>query len=261
MICIASTAITQNLNADLLDNRFQTREAPNLISVHVEGGNYTSADNLCIYFLEGATFGYDVEFEMVKWYSNNSDATMIWSIAEDGTELSVNALPISCLYDGMTSIPIHFQCGYDEEYTLTFGGMDDFEFPTEFWLEDLCTEADWFSVNRDNDTYTFSGCVSDSSINRFMMHFLDPTSIKTNPQIESGIEIYSFGNEVFIKNKFDEKIKYIYTYDLMGREIYKGNARQQTLNKIKVANSTAYYVVKVLTDKNTYSQKVFINNY
>jgi len=47
----------------------------------------------------------------------------------------------------------------------------------------------------------------------------------------------------------------------MGREIYKGNARQQTLNKIKVANSTAYYVVKVLTDKNTYSQKVFINNY
>jgi len=144
----------QNSGSELFNEKVSGRDAPNLIVVHVDGGDYGYQDDLYIRFMEGATPNYDIELEAIKWYSINPDATMIWSIAEDGTELAINAMPLSCLYNGCTSIPIHFQCGYDDEYTLTFSGMDTFEYPTEFWLEDMNTDGNWISVNNESFTYS-----------------------------------------------------------------------------------------------------------
>jgi hypothetical protein len=234
---------------------------PNVLSIHVAGGDYGYQDNLYIYYWDGATTGYDEELESIKWYSINDDATMIWSIATDDTELAINAMPLHCLYNGMTSIPIHFQCGYDNEYTLSFSGMDGFEFPTEFWLEDLCTEADWFSVNRDTDTYTFSGCVSDSAINRFVMHFMDPTGIEINPfdiQPENEIRIRASANYAIIETEHPELIKGIEIFDLVGNEIYTGHPDIQNLNKIYVSSQHGYYFVKVITKNHIFTKKIFI---
>ncbi len=210
--------------------------------------------------MDGATTGYDEELESIKWYSINSDATMIWSIASDETELAINAMPLSCLYDGMTSIPIHFQCGYDDEYTLTFSGMDGFEYPTEFWLEDLSTGEDWFSINRDVASYTFQGYVSDSSINRFVMHFLDPTGTDELPEIlpDKQMKIYASQYYAYIQNNSSEFIKEIEVFDLVGNEVPIRDQSFGVLNKYYVSSQTGYYFIKVITDKNIYTKKVFI---
>jgi len=229
-----------------------------VISIRVEGGQQGYIDELIIYFLEDATTGYDEEFESIKWYSFFPDATMIWSIASDETELAINAMPLHCLYSGLTSIPIHFQCGYNEQYTLTFSGMDDFEYPTEFWLEDLCTDDDWFSINRDSDTYTFSGCVGDSSINRFVMHFMDPTGIEINPNPVEDIHIYATANYANIETDLPELIRDIEIFDLVGNEIYKGHAGSDKLQKIYVSSQHGYYFVKVLTNNHVFTKKIFI---
>lgn len=262
-VCIIfiSSSLAQNFNPNFTEKTPLVRDVPNVLSVHVEGGDFNYADNLYIRFMEGATFGYDVEYEMIKWYSINSDATMIWSETEEGLELSINALPLSCLYNGMTSIPIHFQCGYDNEYTLTFSGMEGFEFPTEFWLEDLCTENDWFSINRDTDTYTFSGCVSDSAINRFVMHFMDPTGIENNLydiQPENNIRIRASANYVIIETEHPELIRGVEIFDLVGNEIYTGHPDIQNLNKIYVSSQHGYYFVKVITGNHIFTKKIFI---
>jgi hypothetical protein len=258
---LISSSLAQNFNSDFSEKASLIRDVPNVLSIHVEGGDYNYEDNLYIRFMEGATFGYDVEYEMIKWYSINTDATMIWSETEDGVELSINALPLSCLYSGITSVPIHFQCGYDDEYTLTFSGMDSFEFPTEFWLEDLCTEEDWYSINRDVSSYTFQGCVSDSSINRFVMHFLDPTGIETNPfniQAESDILIRSSANYAIIETEHPEHIRGVEIFDLVGNEIYKGRSDQNKIQKIYVSHQHGYYFVKVITHNDVFTKKIFI---
>jgi hypothetical protein len=231
---------------------------PNVLNIHVAGGDYGYQDNLYIYYWDGATTGYDEELESIKWYSINDDATMIWSIATDETELAINAMPLHCLFNGLTSIPIHFQCGYDEQYTFTFSGMDTYEYPTEFWLEDLCTDDDWFSINRDSDTYTFSGCVGDSSINRFVMHFMDPTGIEINPNTIDEIRIYATANYANIKTDHPELIKDVQIFDLVGNEIYRGHAGNDKLQKIYVSGQHGYYFVKVLTNSHVFTKKIFI---
>jgi hypothetical protein len=45
----------------------------------------------------------------------------------------------------------------------------------------------------------------------------------------------------------------------MGSKVYEGTVNHHSqLNKINISGETAYYVVRVLTDKNVYSGKVFI---
>jgi hypothetical protein len=248
-------------NENILNKGISARDNPNVLTVTITGGEYGYADELYIYFIEGATPGYDVEMESIKWYSIYPDATMIWSIATDDTELAINAMPLHCLFNGLTSIPIHFQCGYDNQYTLTFSSMDSFEYPTEFWLEDLCTEADWFSVSRDSDTYTFSGCVGDSSINRFVMHFMDPTGIEINPfdiQPENEIRIRASANYAIIETEHPELIRGVEIFDLVGNEIYTGHPDIQNLNKIYVSSQHGYYFVKVITKNHIFTKKIFI---
>ena len=237
------------------------RDTPNVLNVHIAGGDYNYEDNLYIYFWEGATTGYDIELEAIKWYSINPDATMIWSIAEDGTELAINAMPLSCLYNGCTSIPIHFQCGYDDEYTLTFSGMDTFEYPTEFWLEDLNNQSNWLSVNDGSNTYRFNGQVSDSSFNRFIIHFMDPTGVHPNPfdaPAESNIKIYASTQYAVIETDRPDSIRGIQIFDLVGNEIYMKKGRFEKLSKLYVSGHIGYYFVKVVTATNIYSQKIFI---
>ncbi|MCB2208655.1 MAG: T9SS type A sorting domain-containing protein [Bacteroidetes bacterium] len=260
-IAVAISPILAQQGSVNVPKDFIRSTTPNVLNMHVAGGDYGYQDNLYIYYWEGATTGYDEEFESIKWYSINDDATMIWSIASDETELAINAMPLHCLYSGLTSIPIHFQCGYDEQYTLTFSGMDDFEYPTEFWLEDLCTDDGWFSINRDSDTYTFSGCVNDSTINRFVMHFMDPTGIETNPFNTNPVyevQIYASANSVIIETEHPELIRGVEIFDLVGNEIYAGHPDIQNLNKIYVSSQHGYYFVKVITNSHIFTKKIFI---
>lgn len=234
---------------------------PNVLHMHVAGGDYGYQDNLYIYFWEGATTGYDVEIEAIKWYSINEDATMIWSIATDEIELAINAMPLHCLYNGMTSIPIHFQCGYDGEYTFSFDGFDSFEYPTEFWLQDLTREDDWLNINSENNTITIQGHVSDANSDRFVMHFMDPTGIESNPfkpNSKDEIKIYSSSNRVFVACERPENIKGIYIYDLTGNEIQEIKSGFNVLNTYDISYQTGYYFIKVITGEDMYSQKVFI---
>ncbi|MCB2209092.1 MAG: T9SS type A sorting domain-containing protein [Bacteroidetes bacterium] len=260
LIVLSTSAIQAQYTTDN-QIEFSRNTTPNVLHMHVAGGDYGYQDNLYIYFWEGATTGYDVEIEAIKWYSINEDATMIWSIASDDTELAINAMPLSCLYNGMTSIPIHFQCGYDGEYTFTFDGFDNFEYPTEFWLQDLTREDDWLNINNENNSFTIQGYASDANYDRFVMHFMDPTGIESNPfdsNTKDGIKIYSSSNRVFVACKNPENIKGIYIYDLTGNEIQTINSHFNVLNTYDISCQMGYYFIKVVTKNDIYSQKVFI---
>ncbi len=243
-------------NTELLGQDIPARDNPNVLKITVTGGDYGYVDEMYIYFIEGATWGYDQEMEAVKWYSIYPDATMIWSIAGDGTELAINAMPLSCLYSGCTDIPMHFQCGYEDEYTLTFSDMDTFEYPTEFWIEDLNDPSNWINVNSEMDTYTFTGYVSDSSYNRFVIHFMDPTGVV--PGTVKNPEIYASAQHAIIETEHPEIIKSVRIYDLTGNEICRKQGRFEKRNELSVSAHTGYYFVKVETVRGVYSQKRFI---
>ncbi|MEJ2596642.1 MAG: hypothetical protein P8100_16295, partial [bacterium] len=82
----------QRLHSDTTS--FLKEQPLNVLSAKVEGGETGFRDELYIRFAEGATANYDEEIEAVKWYSMHDDATMIYSVAEDETELAINVLPL-----------------------------------------------------------------------------------------------------------------------------------------------------------------------
>lgn len=235
------------------------REATvNTLKIEINGGDGGYSDEITIRFDENGTYDYDENLEVKKWNSFGHDATMIRSIAEDGSELSVNALPLASLYNPTTSIPIRFECGYDAEYTLNFKGINTFEETTSIWIEDMQT-GDWVSIPESNPTLTFTGASNDDN-ERFVLHFMGPTAIyEADTQKETkAVQVYSSGNTVYIRNHSAEIIKEMTVFNLLGQEIEQNPVPEQSINRFSIHENSGYYVVRVRTDQSVYAEKVFI---
>jgi hypothetical protein len=231
----------------------------NILKIDVSGGEGGYTDELTIRFDGNATNGYDENIEVKKWNSFGYDATMIRSIAEDGTELSVNALPVESLINPMTSIPIHFECGYDAAYTFSFSGIETFEYAISIWIEDLYT-GEWISIPESNPSFIFTGSPNDG-VERFVLHFMGPTAVNEFNKFKETkpIHIYSSGNKVYVQNNSEQRVKEIAVYNLLGQEIYRNTVRKQSVYQITLNKDMGYYVVRVRTDQSIYSEKVFIH--
>jgi hypothetical protein len=173
-------------------------------------------------------------------------------------------LPPELLYAGETTVPVHFECGEEAEYTFTFKGISSFEDDAEIWLEDK-QQGDiipgWTYIEEDGFQYTFTAAPDDAK-DRFNIHFFGPTSTpedNINPG-DGNMKIYASGMYAYIMNNTKETIRQVSIYNLMGKNVYTGTLPEQTLNKLFVSDRTGYYVVRVNTDENTYTQKVLIFN-
>ncbi len=229
---------------------------PNELTMKVSGGDYGYKDELVVRFLEeGATYGYDPEIDAYKMNSMYDDATQIESIAEDSSELAINFLPLSGLSGDMVSVPVHFKCGYNGDYTFDFEGIETFENQNEIWLEDKANNDSWIYLN-DNPHYTFTA-TSYEPQDRFILHFFGPTSV--NEHIAYAVKIYSYRQYAYVKNNtHNEVIKKISVYNLNGEEMFSKRVPDQPITKLWISNQVGYYLVRVITDKNSYTGKVFI---
>ncbi len=228
----------------------------NILTVIATGGQEGYEDEMIVRFDETATSGYDIEIEAEKWASQNSDATMIKTIAEDNTELAINVLPTESLNNGMTSVPMHFNCGYVTDYSLSFYDMESFETGTEIWLEDKQTGEDWISINNNPD-YSFTATPDDEE-DRFVLHFFGPTGVDEFG-VENSIAIYGYRQHAFVKNNSNEVIKEVKIYTLAGELLREMQTVDLKLNKYWVSDKLGYYVVRVVTNNNVYTGKVFIS--
>lgn len=240
----------------------------NKLKLNVEGGGINYKDRLIIYFTDNVTLGYDEDFELKKWNSIREDATMIRSLASDGSELAINALPLTNFYQQeAVSVPVQFQCGHEGTYTFNFSGIESFDPGSEIWLED-CKLSNGFDdferssipVTVDNPIYTFSASPEDTH-DRFVIHFFGP-EYSPNSVVESDVEnkvkIYSSTNSIYVLNKSEEHIKEISVFNLMGQEIMRTQVPQQDIYKLRLNEPTGYYVVRVRTNMNIYSDKVLV---
>ncbi|MCF6341790.1 MAG: T9SS type A sorting domain-containing protein, partial [Bacteroidales bacterium] len=229
----------------------------NILSLDISGGDYGYYDQLVIRFEEGATTGYDSEIEAIKWNSMYENATQIRSIAEDGTELSINVMPELNLQGDMVSVPVNFQCGYDGEYTFTASDLESFEYGTEIWIEDKQDNYQWHHLSPGHETYTFTASPDDAH-DRFIIHFFGPTSV--NDFEAQDVLIYGLNEYAYVKNlSKNEVIKEVYIYSLAGTMIMNKQVPEQNIYRFFVSNHDGYYIVRVVTDKNIYTEKVFVH--
>lgn len=254
-----TTATTFNINASHRahgDQPYLKEEPANVLKMYTSGGNVTS-DQLYVHFgdFEDISGGYDEKLDAEKWMSlHNEKATEIFTIGTDGSQLSIDARPE--ISDAQTDIPMHFKAAVDAEYTLHAESVESFFPSIKIFLEDtFLPEQDWVDL-REHDSYTFNASPEDE-YNRFVLHFYDSEFGIEEPGFEP-IKIFSDRTDAIIVNDSEQLIKEILIYDMMGNLIDNKIEVNSDQIRMYVSDKTGYYVVKVITDKAVYSNKVLI---
>jgi hypothetical protein len=216
-----------------------------LLVLKVEGNGFS--DQTYIHFNPDATNNFDSEFDAYK-LSGIQAAPQLYTKTGD-TRLSINELPYS---EEEITIPLSLKVGKDGDYTISVTENTFWE-TVDISLKDLQTQ-----ITCDLRTTT-QLTINHSTINetdRFLLLINGATDIEENPEDE-GIEIYSYGNQVFIKTDDPEEIL-VGVSNLLGQTL----TGFETLSGLDHATlsgfNTGFYLITVRTEKAWVTRKVFI---
>jgi hypothetical protein len=216
-----------------------------IIRIVAEGNGLN--DETAIRFLEGSTADFDSNFDAYKLFADNYP--QVYTVTPSGTELAISTLPE--ITEELV-VPVSFSAPIEGTYTFTFTELIGFEQQGDLFIEDLLT-GDIQEVE-ENTIYTFEHSPLNDD-NRFLLHF--GNSLGVDATLSSRVSIHSHGDKVYINRPADFTGE-ISIFDMLGQEIISRKADGEGLMTIPVTNGTGYYVVKVQSDNNLITQKVFI---
>ncbi|MFZ4725321.1 MAG: T9SS type A sorting domain-containing protein [Paludibacter sp.] len=200
--------------------------------------------------------------EIVVKYGNANDlggAEKMFSLEATAPSLYSSKLNKKWSINYLTSItansviPVGFKAAIDGNYTINASELNSFSNLTYVYLKDLTNNI--LIDLKQTATYTFASTTSDNP-NRFQLIFaLSPLGISDN--VIQNTSIYANDNNIYINS--NENILQIAVYNTIGQLIKTiENANNGNIVVNMADKTTAYYIVRVITGKNTYSAKVLI---
>ncbi|MCX6231595.1 MAG: GEVED domain-containing protein [Bacteroidetes bacterium] len=239
---ITIPAVSRTHSAVNLLNKSAVSERLILKAASIENSTYVES---VIKTDNNASNGFDADFD-AKFLAGLSGAPQFYSILPD-YKLSTNTvLPIG---KNEVSIPMGFVAGDANNYQLTVEGLNTFN-SSAIILEDLKTNT--FQNLVTNPIYSFTA-ISGDNINRFIVHFnyKGNNGNKNNSKV-----IYSYGSDIYVNSS--ETVMQISIYNPKGQLIYTVNKPEGIFYYSLNGKSKGCYLVKLITDKKVYSEKVFI---
>ncbi|MBE9491789.1 MAG: T9SS type A sorting domain-containing protein, partial [Bacteroidetes bacterium] len=224
--------------------QFYKNTLKDLLVLNVEGNGYE--DITFINFNEEATEGFDNMYDAYK-LPGLEEAPQLYSIIQDEV-LSINVIPYS---SNNVTVQLGFEVGADGIYTITASEFESFD-NEDILLEDL---IEGITVKlKENRVYSFNASPGDL-VERFVVHFSELFGIDEDSDIDR-MHIYSYNNSVYINNTDNNRGEAV-IYNVLGQEILQ-KVLEDGMNKIDMNTMSGYYIVRVITEKNSYTEKVFI---
>jgi hypothetical protein len=220
-----------------------------LLDLNVTGNGYK--DEAKVWFNNSATVNFEPEYDTYKLWGL-AEAPQFYSVLADNNNAAINALP----WGGInTVVPMGFSLKADAPVTITASNMESFKPGTRIYLEDKkVANTQELTVN---PVYTFTASPNDDP-NRFVLHFYDP-SFGIEDKNLAGMQIYSFEDYVYVRNLVKGTTKgTIQIFDLIGRKVFQGTLKDMELNKYLPGVDEGYYMVRVVTEDNSYTKKVYL---
>jgi len=241
----ASLTIPQSERKHSTQVFYKAGETLNQLFFTVNGNGYS--DKMIVQFNDEATTGFDSGFDAWK-FEGDKAAPQMYSVYANN-ELTVNILPFE---GGNMIIPLSFEAGTNGLFTISMNDLENFTVSSEIWIEDL--KEDKIINLMQVSSYQFNSNINDEH-DRFLLHFGNPMAIADESL--SGLNIYSYGEIVYIQKPtgFDGQIA---IFDMLGQEIISLKANNEGLISIPVKSGTGYYFVKVQSDGQFVTEKVFI---
>lgn len=239
-----------NSNAQVHNAQPFYKQAAEFEQIRLQATNAVGLeDETIIRFNSGATVEHDGQYDAYKLFGYLYP--QLYSRTPENSELAVNTLPA---YEDGTVVPLGFIAPEDGQYSINLNEFVNFSASTTLYLEDLLT-GDLHELS-DNPSYAFVASVEDDP-NRFNLLFKGVQNVVDAPLV-SAVRIYSFEKDVIILLPETAQGTIVRIFDLVGKEIQTENINGQTKASIPVNGQKGYYVVKVQTGEEVYTEKVFI---
>jgi len=196
-------------------------------------------DRTYIRFLDESNSSFDSKYDAYKLFSTADGVPQIYTTQGD-IEFSINTQPAVDL------VHMGFKAQTSGTYTIEAIETSDF---ANVVLEDVATGIETDLLQ---DSYTFNYTVGENA-NRFIVHF---TPLGT-PELEANsIHIWSSERNIYVSVP-ETVTGDVAVYNMMGQEVI-ANKVQPGMNVIPVNDVNTYYVVKVRSNNNVVTEKVFI---
>ena len=207
----------------------------NLIRLEVSGNGYK--DEALVRFLADATPAFDGEYDAHKLFGDVAEAAQLYSLGS--TPLAINSLPET------NTVPVGLHAGASGVYTIAAIEINDLQYVA---LEDTKTCV---FTELAKSAYSFNFEAGENE-QRFILHF---SALGIDENKITDANIYSYQKTVFVDLKNQVKGD-IYVYNISG-QLVASIPSAMGMNRINLVN-TGNYIVKVITDKKTMVEKVFV---
>jgi len=216
---------------------YYKEEVTSLLTLEAIGQG--DADILHVRFMEEAQAGFAADGDFHKLFSTAEELPQIYTTA-GADQLAINALPATEM------VPMGFTSVTSGEYTIS--AIETSEF-AEVYLQDLVTGE---VTNLLSSPHTFD-YVTGEDANRFIIHFA-PVGI--NQISNATVNIWSLENNIMV-NVPSNVSGEIAVYNMMGQQVVRTEIAG-TETQIKVSDVNTNYVVKVISESNTVTGKVYV---
>lgn len=216
----------------------------NTLRLDVEGNGFRDA--AFIRFDEKATNGIDVNYDVQKLFGLDEAPQLFFTASDE--KLSINALP---KLEESIVINMEFECGQAGLFTLYASDIEN-SFPdTKVILEDV--KENIFQNLNINSSYSYSYQPGENS-DRFRLHF--NYSNLGDSKTENDINIRFYDNLIWVNTQC-ETTAILRVFNLQGQEVIPGFGFTENA-KVSTIGLHGFFLVQVITDKSTKSEKIFI---
>lgn len=214
---------------------YYKNDIPSLLELEATGNGLT--DRTYVRFLNEANAGFDSKYDARKLSGAAANVPNIYTKGE-GINLAINSMP------AVETVPLYFNTENDGVFTIKAVETSEF---TSVYLEDLKTGK---VTDLLTDSYTFSYTKGEGD-GRFLIHFGLFGNLDKN-----SVTIYSHMSNIYVNipNAVDGKIM---VYTTSGQMVSTIDAAQG-INIIPIESPNNYYIVKVVSDIEAVTGKVYI---
>ena len=212
-------------------------------------GNGTNYDDSYILFESNGKIGTDW-YDATKMLTMDKKVPQIYTMVSGDQKTLINTMP---LITNPITIPVGIVAPADGNYSIKIAGIENFSSLNGLVLEDLSMHVSQNILQ--NPEYNFSATGNEDA-GRFLLHFNGDLS---NPNGDNPIKIYSSGATINIFCAAGLQHGRIIMSNMLGQQILDQTLNDQTLNQVTVNAVNGYYIVKVQSDNNVKTAKVYIN--
>ena len=205
-------------------------------------------DATIIHFTSGSSNQTDVN-DALRLAGLNPSAVQMYSFIGNDKYIINSLAPLN---GNAYSVNLGFEPKVDGSFSITAENINTFVAGTTILLQDKKTNTLYDLIQ--NSVYNFSANVNDS-IQRFVVYFNSSPNGTIEPQT-SNTNIYSYDNAIYVQSI--DKIKSITIFNMLGQEITRLESINSDQIKIPVKYTNACYIVRVITEKKVYSEKVIV---